>query len=151
MANNLNLDFIDFLTSLNKKNVEYILVGGYAVIFHGYNRTTGDLDVWINPSRENYSKLMMAFSDFGLSPFDMSEDKFLNTNHNDVFTFGRPPVCIDILTKVKGLDFDETFANANFHLFSGMNVRIIEFRDLIKAKQSSNRPKDQDDIEHLAE
>jgi len=54
MSNNLNEDFIYFLISLNKNDVEYILVGGYTVIFHGYNRTTGDLDLWINPTKENY-------------------------------------------------------------------------------------------------
>jgi predicted nucleotidyltransferase len=149
MSNNLNEDFVDFLTSLNDNDVEYILVGGYAVIFHGYNRTTGDLDVWINPTVENYQKLMKAFLKFGLSPFDMTEAKFLDITKNDVFTFGRTPVCIDILTKVSGLNFSETFSNAAHRNFSGIQVRIIDIRDLIKAKKAANRPKDQDDLEHL--
>lgn len=151
MANNLNDDFVDFLKSLNINKVEYILVGGYAVIYHGYNRTTGDLDLWINPTIENYRKLIKAFFDFGLSQFDMTEEKFLNITENDVFTFGRPPVCIDILTKVKGLEFNETFSNSANRIFSGVKIRIIDIRDLIKSKKAANRPKDQDDLEHLSE
>ena len=62
MANILNEDFTDFIQTLNACNVEYILVGGYAVIYHGYNRTTGDLDIWVNPTSANYRKLSIAFS-----------------------------------------------------------------------------------------
>lgn len=85
MANTLNADFADFILALNQEKVEYLLVGGYAVIFHGYNRTTGDLDIWINPTPDNYNKLVKAFSVFGMSLFDMTEEKFLATDRYDVF------------------------------------------------------------------
>lgn len=149
MGNILNEDFLDFLKLFNEFQVEYILVGGYAVIFHGYNRTTGDLDVWVNPTIPNYKKMMMAFKAFGLSPFNMTEDLFLNSNENDVFTFGRPPVSIDILTKVKGLEFDKAFTNSSMVIFDGVEVNMIDLRDLKKAKMAAGRAKDMDDLEHL--
>ncbi len=118
-------------------------------IYHGYNRTTGDLDVWVKPDIENYKKRMLAFKAFGLSPFNMSESVFLNAEENDVFTFGRPPVCIDILTKVKGLDFDDAFSNASKVMMDEVEVNMIDIRYLKKAKQAAGRVKDMDDLEHL--
>jgi len=149
MGNTLNPDFSEFLQALNSTEVEYILVGGYAVIFHGYNRTTGDLDVWVNPTKENYRKLKKAFSLFGMSLFDMTEQRFLQTENYDVFTFGRPPVCIEILTAVKGLVFETAYKNSSLRNFDSIPVQMIDFRDLITAKKSANRSKDKDDIEHL--
>src|SRR6478752_3170163 len=112
MATIFNDDFRDFIQALNEQKVEYILVGGYAVILHGYRRVTGDMDIWVNRTKENYSKLVKAFSQFGLSVFDMTEAKFLDIKSADVFSFGRPPVSIDILTRLKGVEFDEAFSRA---------------------------------------
>ena len=149
MSNILNQDFIEFIEALNKFEVEYILVGGYAVIYHGYNRTTGDLDLWINQTSKNYHKLLKAFKDFGMSIFDMTENKFLNEENYDVFVFGRTPVCIEILTKVKGLEFSNSYNNSTLCKFDGIMVRMIDLRDLKIAKKASNRAKDNDDLEHL--
>jgi predicted nucleotidyltransferase len=145
----LNPDFSDFIESLNKFQVEYLVIGEYAVIYHGYNRTTGDLDIWVNATEENYERLSESFRFFGMSTFDMTVEKFLNTELYDVFTFGRPPVCIDILTKVKGLDFKEAFRNSKTVVISSIELRMIDIRDLKTTKQEVNRPKDQDDLEHL--
>ena len=84
-----------------------------------------------------------------MSLFGITEDKFLNTQSYDVFTFGRPPVCIEILTKVKGLDFKSTFSNSVFTKFDGIDVQMIDIRDLRIAKSAANRPKDNDDLHHL--
>ena len=149
MGNILNQDFVDFLKALNACDVEYIIVGGYAVIYHGYNRTTGDLDIWINPILGNYNKLTRAFEIFGMSLFDMTKEKFLNQDNYDVFTFGRPPISIDIMTNVKGLNFNRAFANSTLTEFDKVQVRMIDIRDLLIAKKASNRPKDIDDINHL--
>lgn len=149
MANILNDDFKEFLKSLNEENVEYILVGGYAVIFHGYSRTTGDLDIWVNQTFENYRKLEKAFSSFGMPVFDMTKDNFLNNPNIDVFTFGRPPVCIDIMNKIKGLQFNDCYRKADIIKVQNISVRLINLSDLLKAKKASNRPKDQDDRDHL--
>src|ERR1700746_1015357 len=112
MGDIFNDDFIDFITCLNKREVKYVLVGGYSVILYGYARTTGDMDIWVKPAKDNYEKIVKAFSDFGLSVFDMTEKNFLNTSEYDVFRFGTSPVQIDLMTSVKGLDFDSTFDHA---------------------------------------
>ena len=150
MENIFNKDFQDFIQSLNDAKVEYILLGGYATIIHGYNRTTGDLDIWVNKTKSNYKRIILAFNQFKMSVFDMTEDKFLNDLSIDVFSFGRPPVSIDIMTQVKGLKFEEVYNNVEDRLIDdNLIVKVIHFNDLIKAKKASNRPKDQDDIEHL--
>ena len=107
MGNIIEEDFREFIEALNKHNVEYILVGGFSVILYGYSRTTGDLDLWMNKSKENYERLFKAFNEFGMQIFDMTEENFLNHPVWDVFSFGRSPVAIDIMTAVKGLDFKD--------------------------------------------
>ncbi len=127
-----------------------MLVGGYAVVLHGYSRTTGDMDIWVQPSRENYQYLVRAFYIFGMPVFDMTEEKFLETDLYDVFSFGRPPVSIDIITRIKGLDFEEAFAFAQwFDVEENLQVRALNLRSLIQSKRASGRNKDLDDIEHL--
>ena len=149
MGNIFHNDFRDFILELNKCEVEYMVVGGYSVILHGYSRTTGDLDIWVNKTNTNYKKLVKAFSGFGLAIFDMTKENFISNPNIDVFSFGKPPVSIDILTDVKGLQFDACFQNASFVEVDKLKVRLIEYRDLIKAKKASGRPKDLDDLENL--
>ena len=149
MANILNDDFTEFIQALNEAETSYILVGGYAVIFHGYNRTTGDLDIWVRPDSGNYGKLKKEFDIFRMPMFDMTEEKFLNTVDYDVFTFGRPPVQIEILTRVKGLTFDDAFHHASFLENDGVMVQMIDLKDLILAKKAAGRAKDQADLENL--
>ena len=107
MGNIFNQDFQEFIQCLNESEVDYMLVGGYATIIHGYNRTTGDLDIWVNPTRDNYKKIVIAYQQFKMPLFDMTQERFLNDPNIDVFTFGRPPVCIDIITKLSGLEFND--------------------------------------------
>lgn len=150
MAAIFNNDFRDFIQALNDNQVEYILVGGYAVIIHGYRRVTGDMDIWVNGTNENYVKLLKAFSQFGLSVFDMTEDKFLDPEAADVFTFGRQPVSIDILTRLKGVQFENAFSQALIFDDNGLKVRFIHLNHLIDAKKAAGRFKDLDDIEKLS-
>lgn len=152
MSNIFNPDFQDFIAALNQCEVKYILVGGYAVILHGYSRTTGDMDIWVQPTSENYQRVVRAFNLFGMPIFDMSESKFTNPDFFDVFTFGRPPVSIDIITRIKGLDFKEAYNAAQwFQIEEGLEVRGLSLKDLIHSKRASGRNKDLDDIEHLSE
>ena len=149
MGNIFNDDFRDFLKSLNNNKVNYILVGGYSVILHGYSRTTGDMDIWVERTQENYIKISKAFSDFGMPLFDMSIENFLNHPNWDVFTFGKPPAAIDIMVNIKGLDFSIAFTNAVFFSDEDLSIRTINKDDLIKAKMAANRSKDQNDLENL--
>lgn len=88
MANIFNDDFRDFLEALHHQKVEYMLVGGYSVVLHGYASTTGDIDVWVNKTRENYRKLILAFAAFGMPTFNITADNFLDNPDTDVFSFG---------------------------------------------------------------
>lgn len=99
MGNIFNRDFQDFIQSLNQHEVDYILVGGYAVLLHGHSRTTGDMDIWVDASESNYQKLVKAFHTFGMAIFNMTLENFLNDKEHEVFSFGRPPVSIDIILK----------------------------------------------------
>lgn len=149
MNNVFNEDFQDFIQALNNCQVEYILVGGYSVILHGYSRTTGDLDLWINKTPENYFHLVDAFTTFGMPVFVMTEENFLKNPDLNVFTFGRPPRSIDIMTAVKGLQFDESLAASKMVHIENLTVRLIHLSDLLKAKKASGRHKDWNDIENL--
>lgn len=112
MGNIFNSDFQDFIKALNNNQVEYVLLGGYAVLIYGHNRNTGDMDVWVNKTRENYERIVKAFEEFRMPVFDMTEQNFLNNSDMDVFTFGVSPVSIDIMTAAKGLEFEETYKNS---------------------------------------
>lgn len=148
--NIFNADFQDFIAACNDCQVAYILVGGYSVILHGYSRTTGDMDIWVHADAENYERLRRAFTQFGMSVFDMTAERFLSAAEFDVFTFGRPPVSIDILTQVKGLSFETAFSQAEwFEISENLSVRALRLSDLLEAKQASARPKDLDDIQNL--
>lgn len=149
MGNIFDEDFREFIEALNKHHVEYILVGGFSVILYGYSRTTGDLDLWVNKSKENYLKLCKAFNEFGMPVFDMTEENFLNHPFWDVYSFGRSPVAIDIMTAVKGLEFQDAYQRSKIFEEQGIKIRTIHKNDLIKSKKASNRPKDQDDLNNI--
>jgi hypothetical protein len=143
MANLFNEDFQDFLRALWQHEVRYVLVGGYWVILHGYSRTTGDLDLWVEKSAANNERLTKAFFTFGMPVFDMSAHNFLANPAIDVFTFGRPPVAIDILvaidiiTQLKGLDFKEAFEAAAAVEVDNLPVRLIQYQHLLQAKKAA--------------
>ena len=149
MGNIFNEDFTDFLNALNNNRVDYILVGGYSVIIHGYNRTTGDMDIWVRKTLDNYTKLVAAFQEFKMPVFDMSEINFLNNQEMDVFSFGKPPVSIDIMTAVKGVDFEESFSQAILAEVDEITVRVIHMNQLVQAKKAASRFKDLDDLDNL--
>lgn len=148
MANIFNEHFRDFIKALNDNNVEYVVVGGMAVILHGYVRGTGDMDVWINKTLNNYHQLVKAFAQFGMPVFDMTANAFLGTEF-DVWGIGVPPVKIEIMTAVKGLAFEETFRQSQFYNEDGLQIRFIHLNHLIQAKKASGRFRDLDDIEQL--
>jgi hypothetical protein len=148
MPDYFNEDFRDFIKSLNSNDVEYILVGGMAVILHGYVRTTGDMDVWVKKTGENYKKIVKAFQEFRMPVFDMSRENFLSDDF-DVWMFGVEPVKIELMTAVKGLEFEEAYKHSQIHNEDGMPVRYLHINSLIDAKKAAGRYKDLDDISQL--
>lgn len=149
MGNIFNDDFRDFIACLNKNNVEYILVGGMAVLIHGYVRSTGDMDIWVNKTAENYKRLSTAFNDFHMPVFDMTEQNFLHSDY-DVWGFGREPVKIEIMTDVKGLSFESAYSQSQLYNEEDLSIRHLHLNSLIEAKKASGRYKDLDDIEQLS-
>jgi hypothetical protein len=149
MGNIFNDDFRDFISALNKTDVRYILVGGYSVILHGYSRTTGDMDIWVDKTPDNYMKLQRTLEIFGMPFFDMTKDNFLHHPTWDVFTFGKPPAAIDIMVAVKGLDFNICFDQSVLFEDDNLQIRTIHINNLKEAKKYSGRAKDINDLENL--
>lgn len=146
--NILNEDFKDFIVYFNRYEVEYIVVGGYAVIVRGYSRSTGDIDIWVNKTLDNFKRLQKAIQHFGLPTSAVKESEFFSEDY-DVFSFGKPPYAIEIMTAVKGLDFGSTFINSSIEQINDTPVRIIHLQNLIEAKKAAGRSKDLNDIENL--
>lgn len=149
MGNVFNEDFQDFILALNKCRVKYVLVGGYSVIYYGFPRTTGDLDVFVEVSTDNYQRIAKAFETFGMPVFDMTETNFLFNKEMNVFSFGRPPVSIEILKEISGLSFDEVYAKAIDSEIESIPMKIINLNHLKENKKASGRPKDLNDLENL--
>ena len=146
MGNIFNDDFREFIETLNNNKVDYILVGGYSVILHGYPRSTGDMDIWVERNEANHKKLKVAFLLFGLPIMPLND--FMNMD-NDVFSYGRPPFGIDLMTSCKGLTFSESIKDAKVVNVEGLNVNLISYQDLLTAKKAAGRYKDLNDLEHL--
>jgi hypothetical protein len=143
----LEPDFKEFLKLLNSHQVEYLLVGGYAVAHYGYPRTTNDIDIWAGVSEINANKMCQVFIDFGFSPNSISSEKFLDSTK--VYRMGVPPVCIDVLLQVSGLEFYACYARRVIQYFDEVEVNLLTLDDLKANKRASGRYKDLDDLEHL--
>ena len=143
----LHPDFKDFLKLLNSHAVEYLLVGGYAVGYHGYPRATGDMDVWIAVSEPNAQKAAMVLRDFGMPEEDVSKRLFLE--RDKVVRMGVPPVRIEVITGASGVDFAECYSRREVIEIDGIPVNFISLEDLKENKRASARHKDLDDLEHL--
>ena len=143
-------DFSDFIVALNLTSTQYVVVRGYAVILHGYYRTTQDLDIWVNRTPENHLRLSKAFSIFGMPLFDMTLENFMGERF-DVFSIGRSPIRIDIITKLKGVNFDEAFKHALVKEIDGLQIKYLDLNYLIQSKKAAGRYKDLDDLEKLSD
>ena len=141
-------DFKGFLESLNSEGVEYLVLGGYAVIHYGYRRVTDDLDVWIAVRPDNAQRVSRVLQRFGGFPAAKVNPSMFAAR-GKIFIFGREPVRIDILTNPSGLDFDACFARRNVVDWDGVKVPLISFDDLKRNKQASGRAKDLADLENL--
>ncbi len=143
----LHRDFREFIELLIEHQVEYLIVGGYAVGVHGHPRYTGDLDIWINRSGSNATKMVLCLHDFGFAFSILTEDDFMK--EGKVIQLGYPPLRIDILTDIEGVFFEDAFKNRSCFELDSIMVNFISFQDLLKNKKASGRPIDLDDIENL--
>jgi hypothetical protein len=143
---NLNANFIEFIDLLNKHDVKYVLVGGWAVIFEGYSRVTGDMDILVEMSEENADKIIKVLSVFWGNSIGFEKEDFLKPNN--VVMMGRPPHRIDILTSIDGLSFDEVYKTSKIYE-DEIQIRCIHINELITNKKASGRLKDLADAEML--
>ncbi|MEI6508096.1 MAG: hypothetical protein WCO54_06390 [Bacteroidota bacterium] len=139
----------EFLLKLIKCEVEFLLVGGHAVIFHGYPRTTLDMDLWIKPDNENKLRLIIVFKEIGISEEGLKQVENLNFSDVHVFHMGEKPNQIDFLTKMQGLKFDEVYKNKVMLPLADTFVPVIHLTDLLVNKMLSGRLKDQADLDEL--
>ena len=132
-------EHIRFLKALISYEVKFILIGGHAAIYYGVNRNTGDLDILIEPTRQNGEKLIKALSSVGLIIPEISPEEF---EKELVLSFGFEPDAVDILNFTPGLDFETTHNNSILLDFDGIKLRMIDIRDLVRNKESLNRQGD---------
>lgn len=143
----MNRDFSELLQAFNANNVEYLIVGGYALASYGYVRATKDLDVWIRNDDENTRRVVKSITDFGAPLGDLTASDLMNPG--TVFQIGVPPLRIDILTTIDGVDFVEAWTNRLESSFGGVPVAIISKAHLIANKKASGRLQDLADVEQL--
>jgi hypothetical protein len=145
----LNRDFKEFIESLNSNNVRYLIVGGYAVAFHGHPRYTKDLDVWIESSEKNAEKILQALEDFGFGALDLTSEDFLQVGQ--VIQLGYPPNRIDLLNSPSGVDFAECYESRIEIEFEKIKICVIDLENLKKNKRASGRFQDLADVEKLGD
>ena len=150
MINVLLEEHQEILRLLIKHQVNFILIGGYAVIHYGYERTTGDMDIWLELGNENRDKFIEALIDFGVDDEGIIKLKQTNfTNPLEVIRIGEHPRTIEFLTMISNVRFEDAIKNVNYFLLEDIDVPVIHYNDLILSKLTSNRLKDKADIEEL--
>lgn len=146
LANSLDQDYKEFIRLLNAHGVRYMVVGGYAVAYHGHIRQTGDIDVWVEISEENAARLVQVMRAFGFGNMYREAD-FLQPGH--FIQLGVAPVRIDILNEVDGVMFADCFSAVEATIWDGVPINFIGLADLRKNKSSTGRRKDAADLRNL--
>lgn len=149
-ANNImaeSKDFIELFELFNKHQIEYVIVGGYALANLGAPRYTGDIDVLINANKENAIKVLNALEEFGFGSLGITLSDL--TKPRQIIQLGYPPSRIDILTSISGVDWPEIYSQSYADEFVGITVRYIGYHQFVKNKKASNRPKDWFDLDAL--
>ncbi len=142
-------DFRELLALFNAHKVEYIIVGAYALAFHGAPRFTADLDLFINPSPENSHRILTALGEFGFKSVDLTTADFLHPEK--VVQLGVPPVRVDILTSLTGVSWEEAFSGRSKGKYGDIPVYFIGREQFIANKRALGRKRDLADLEALGE
>lgn len=143
----LNRDLREFIKLLNVNKVRYLIVGGYAVAYHGHPRYTKDLDVWIEISKENAMRLYKAIDKFGFSSLGLKEKDFLDPNQ--IVQLGNPPNRIELFFSLKGVDFESCYASRVAVKVDHVTANFIDLENLKKNKKATGRLQDLADLENL--
>jgi len=126
-----------------------MLIGGYAVIYYGYERVTSDMDIFLQPNNENRDNLIIALEDFGIENDDLDVLKTKDFSNINFFFVGERPSRVDFLNKINGVSFDEAMEQANHFPLKDKQVPIIQYHHLILSKIMNSREKDKADVEEL--
>lgn len=143
----LGKDFKEFIELLNENNVKYLVVGGYAVALHGHPRYTKDLDIWIELSSGNAEKILNVLENFGFGSLGLKTDDFLT--QDQVIQLGYPPNRIDLLTTLKGVNFEDCYESKVQIKIQDTQINFIDIENLKKNKQATGRSQDLADVENL--
>ena len=141
----LNPDYREFFQLLNANDVRYLIVGGYAVAYHGYPRYTNDIDIWIHP--DNATKIVTALKEFGFKILLLQESDFLEPE--TIIQLGYAPNRIDLIMGVPGVDFEESYESRVDEDVDGVRLSFIDLENLKKSKKASGRLQDLADLENL--
>jgi len=147
MGLELPKDFKEFLNLLRVNGVEYLLIGAYAVGYHGYPRATQDLDIWIASTPENATRIVSTLREFGFGTPDLTTELMLRPNN--IVRMGEEPVRIEILNWASGVDFDACYRERILDTLDGVEVSLIGLDHLKTNKRASGRLKDLADLEKL--
>lgn len=145
----LNQDFREFIALLEKHGVEYLIVGGYAVAFHGFPRYTGDIDFFVAVSESNATGLLAVFEDFGFGNIGIDKADFQQPDF--VVEIGREPRKIQVLTGIDGVTFEECRQHGITETYGGMSLNFIGIDELLRNKLAAARAKDLIDVHALRE
>jgi hypothetical protein len=140
-------DFKEFLQLLNANNVEYLLVGGYAVGYYGYVRATADMDVWVACNPKNAAKAVLAIREFGFDVPELTVELLLKPE--SIVRMGVPPFRLEVFTCISGVNFDECYPARQVEVMDGIPVPLISLKHLRVNKEASGRDKDRVDLKHL--
>jgi len=142
-------DFRDLLAEFNAHEVEYLVVGAHALAAHGYVRATKDLDVWVRPSSANARQVLKALAAFGAPRQDLTESDLRRPGL--IFQIGAPPVRIDVITAIDGVEFDDAWPDRFIAKLTGLPVPVLSRHHLISNKKATGRLQDLADVERLEE
>ena len=140
-------DFLDFIELLERKNIKYLVVGGYAFTVLVFPRNTGDIDFFISNDIENAKKVLEAINEFGFGSIGLTVEDFMNPNM--VVQLGFPPRRIDIITEISGVNFDEAWSNRIRNNGLGIEANFIGLDEFVKNKLASARAKDLADVDEI--
>jgi len=140
-------DFKDMISIFNEEEVEFMVIGGMAVMIHGYVRATKDLDLWVWANSENSIRVIKALEKFGAPMDSISAADF--EQEGVIFQIGVEPIRIDIITAPAGIKFEEVYPNIQIVEIDGLKIPLISIPDLIKNKKATGRSQDLTDVKHL--
>ncbi|MES2446260.1 MAG: nucleotidyltransferase [Bacteroidota bacterium] len=139
----------ELLSHLLDQQVDFIIVGGYSVIFHGYARTTGDVDIWLNPTNENKEKFLAVLEAMDFFEADIQSVADLDFTSTLVFAMGEEPEKAEFLTRINLINFEEANKRKIIAEIDGLKIPFLHLDDLVLSKFNTSRLKDQADIEEL--